>query len=124
VPLYDYKCKACSHEFSIGKRIADIDTLETCPGCKVECDKTNRVITKGREFYGEKPDEPFYSVALGKMVKGQSDLRRQAKDRGLIEIGNENVDTLLDRSAKEREKKNQDSWAEYTNPAPYTVRGA
>lgn len=101
-----------------------IDDLEPCPSCKSSCDKHCRIITKGREFYGEKPDEPFFSIPLGKWVKGNNDMRRQAKQRGLIEVGNEDVGKLMDRADRDRENKRNDGWREFTNPSAYQIRGA
>ncbi len=123
MPIYDYKCRDCSKEFNVTKSMSSIDDLEACPSCKFNCDKTCRLITTAKEFFGEKPDEPFFAHALGKMVKGKNDLRRQAKARGLIEVGNEDVGKLIDRSDREREKKANDRWSEFTNPTPYQVRG-
>lgn len=121
MPIYDYRCKGCGTDFEVMKRIAIADEVETCPSCSGECDKTHRIITKGKEFYGEKPDEPFYSVALGKWVKGNNDLRRQAKAKGLIEVGNEDINKLHDRTDRERERKSAQSWQDFINPT-YNVR--
>jgi putative FmdB family regulatory protein len=113
MPIYDYRCKKCKEPFEVLKSIRESDNMELCPHCNSECDKTHRVILCGKEFYGEKPEEPFYSIALGKWVKGISDNRRQAKARGLIEVGNEKVDKMLDRSDRERDQKSNSRWDEF-----------
>ena len=123
MPIYDYKCKSCQDVFDVYKTIANADIIETCPHCQAECDKTHRIIS-GHEFYGEKPEEPFFSVPLGKWVKGKNDMRRQAKQRGLIEIGNENIETLNDRADRDQQKRDRERWSEFTNPDSYKVRGA
>jgi putative FmdB family regulatory protein len=122
MPIYDYRCKSCGHDFDVTKRIADVDQLESCPSCSKECDGSCRLITKAKEFFGEKPEEPFYSIPLGKWVKGTKDMRRQAKAKGLIEIGNEDVNKLHDRSDREKESRSAKSWNEFINPT-YQVRG-
>ena len=122
MPIYDYRCKSCLDTFDVCKTISNADIIETCPHCKAECDKTHRIIS-AKEFYGEKPEEPFYSVPLGKWVKGKSDMRKQAKQRGLIEVGNENIDTLHDRADRDRKKREDNRWSEFTNPDAYQVRG-
>lgn len=124
MPTYDYRCAACKCDFDIIKSMSSIDVVESCPSCQSACDKSCRVITKGKEFYGEKPDEPFFSIPLGKWVKGNCDMRRQAKQRGLIEVGNEDVNKLVDRAERDREKKRNDGWREFTNPSAYQIRGA
>lgn len=124
MPTYDYKCKECSADFAIVKSMAEIDNIEHCPSCKIACDKSHRIIKTAKEFYGEKPDEPFFSQALGKWVKGNTDMRRQAKARGLIEIGNENVDKMYESAERSREKTANDRWRSITDPTPYQIRGA
>jgi putative FmdB family regulatory protein len=121
VPTYDYKCPTCNHQFDVVKRIANIDDLESCPACLNSCDKKSRIITKGKEFFGEKPDEAFYSVSLGKMVKSKKDQARQAKQRGWIEVGNEDVNKINQRADQERERRSSERWQEYLNPK-YNVR--
>lgn len=116
MPVYDYRCSECKHEFDVTKPISSIDDVECCPSCLASCDHSTRIIKTSKEFFGEKPEEPFFSVALGKMVSGNKDLRRQAKERGLIEVGNENVEKMIDRSDRERERRSQEKWSDYINP--------
>jgi putative FmdB family regulatory protein len=123
VPTYDYRCLDCKHDFEVIKSISSIDDLECCPSCLATCDKRARIITKGKDFFGEKPDEAFFSQALGKWVKSKKDQARQAKDRGWVEVGNENVERLHKYHDDIRDRKTRDSWAEFTNPTPYRVRG-
>jgi putative FmdB family regulatory protein len=113
MPLYDYMCGACSAEFSVVKSMADIDNIEPCPACQADCDRSCRLITTAKEFYGEKPEEPFYSVALGKWVKGNRDNRKQAKERGLIEVGNESIEKEHARYERDRERRSKDRWNDY-----------
>lgn len=124
MPIYDYRCKNCQDTFEVTKRIAQADEVETCPHCNSECDKDCRYISRPKEFYGEKPDEAFFSHALGKWVKSRKDQARQAKDKGWIEVGNDDVQRSHDRFDRDREKKSRDSWNEYINPGPYNIRGA
>jgi putative FmdB family regulatory protein len=124
VPIYDYKCKNCLDTFTATKRISQADELETCPHCEAECDKNCRYISGRVEFFGEKPDEAFFSNALGKWVKGKKDQAKQAKERGWIEVGNDDVNASHARNDREREKKSKESWNEYLSPTPYQIRGA
>ncbi len=121
MPIYDYKCDECKHEFTVTKSISNIDVVESCPSCLSCCDKKCRMITKGKEFFGEKPDEPFYSHTLGKWVKGIRDQRRQCKERGFIEVGNEDIGKLHDQSERERDRKSKEKWNDFINPR-YEVR--
>jgi putative FmdB family regulatory protein len=123
VPVYDYKCKHCEDTFEVTKRITDADMIESCPHCEAPCDKTCRYIATPKEFYGEKPEEPFYSIPLGKWVKGKNAMRREAKQRGMIEIGNENVEKLHDSVERDREKRSRDRYRSIYDTGPYQVRG-
>lgn len=123
MPIYDYKCKVCEDTFTVSKCIADADMIEDCPHCEAKCDKSCRLITTGKEFYGEKPEEPFYSLPLGKWVKGKNDMRRQAKAKGWIEVGNENVEKLHDSIDRDREKRSQDRYQSIYDTGTYQVRG-
>ena len=123
MPTYDYKCDDCSHDFVVVKSMSKLDEMETCPSCLASCDKRCRLITKGKEFFGEKPDEPYFSSALGKWVKGKKDEINQAKDRGWIEVGNQSVEKTEKEYENYRERKSAERWSEFTNPNPYRVRG-
>jgi putative FmdB family regulatory protein len=124
MPTYDYKCADCSHPFEVVKSMSQLDEMESCPSCLASCDKRCRLITKGKEFFGEKPDEPYFSSALGKWVKGKKDESKQAKERGWIEVGNQSVEKTEKEYQNYRDRKASDRWSEFTNPNPYRVRGA
>jgi hypothetical protein len=67
-------------------------------------------------FYGEKQDEPFYSIPLGKMVKSKKAMRQMAKDRGWEELGTTDIHRNIDSIDRAREKKSADSYAEFSAP--------
>lgn len=53
MPLYDYRCRACGHEFEIQQSISD-DALTECPSCKGELRKVFSPVGisfKGSGFY-------------------------------------------------------------------------
>jgi hypothetical protein len=94
--------------------VAEIDELETCPTCgrgKIEgCQRRLGVV----QFYGEKPDDAFYSVPLGKVVKSRKAQNREAKDRGWEEVGNVgNIEKHIDQTDKERERRIDSRWDEF-----------
>lgn len=54
MPTYDYKCKACNHQFEAFQRMSD-DPLKECPQCKGEVYRLisggTGLIFKGSGFY-------------------------------------------------------------------------
>lgn len=46
--IYAYRCTACSHDFEVVKRLAEIDRVETCPVC--QSDETGRVVAGAAGF--------------------------------------------------------------------------
>ncbi len=43
MPIYDYQCQKCGHEFEREQRIVE-DPIKTCPACKAP--KAKRLISK------------------------------------------------------------------------------
>jgi putative FmdB family regulatory protein len=54
MPLYEYRCKSCAHQFDIQQSFSD-DSLTVCPGCgQAELRKVFQpvgVAFKGSGFY-------------------------------------------------------------------------
>lgn len=112
MPTYRYKCPSCEYLFDTVKGVSEIDCLETCPSCgRSGIEGKSRVI-EPRQFYGEKPDEPFYSIPLGKMVSSKKAMRAEAKDRGWEEVGNSvtDIEKHIEQDQKGIEKKCQARW--------------
>lgn len=111
MPTYTYKCPSCVSEFDVTKSIDDIDSLESCPLCgRNSIEGRCRIISEPRNFYGQKAENPFYSQALGKWVKGQRDESKQAKSRGWEELGTTDIDRHIDTVDRDREKKLASRW--------------
>ena len=89
MPVYEYACEKCGHEFEAQQRITD-DPIKTCPVCKAR--KVKRLISqtsfvlKGGGWYAD-----LYSS------KGKSD-RPEAKGEGSAKS-----DRQLERSEPQRE---------------------
>jgi hypothetical protein len=92
--------------------VADIDNLETCPSCKVSEISGNNRIIRARIFYGEKPDDAFFSQALGKVVSSKKAQSAEAKRRGWEELGDTDIDKHINRLEKDREQKCNSRWEE------------
>lgn len=121
MPTYRYRCPSCDHQFDVVKSFTEIDELERCPSCnRGSIEGSNRVIGAVM-FHGEKPDEPFYSIPLGKMVKSKKELRGIAKSKGWEEVGTSNVEKQLETCDKILEQKTTDRYKEFF--APIEING-
>lgn len=86
--LYEYFCTECNKLTEIEKSLAELDRLEFCVSCDVEM---KRQISKHIGFKDEKAEsnEAFFSHALGQVVRNGKHQRELARERGLVEVGNE-----------------------------------
>lgn len=99
MPTYEYGCITCRHEFDIIKTVSMIDNQEFCPKCNSV--ETERYISR-TSFYGASDwDNVEYNPGLGIVTKNAKHRAREAKARGLIEVGNESFETV----SKELEAK-------------------
>lgn len=87
--IYEYSCEKCQKSVDVVKPLADYDRVEMCPTCSDT--KMIRAFAPTRtHLYGTKVEEAYFSHALGQVVKGDTHARQIAKQKGLIELGNEN----------------------------------
>ena len=91
---YPYQCKECKKLFSVFKSVKDINELETCPDCKAVCDEHCRYIGRTTFYGADDWDKAEYNPAFGKIIKNRKHRDLEAKRRGMVEIGNENVENI------------------------------
>lgn len=101
MPIYAYRCPNCEHRFEVYKSVRYINNIEHCEKCSTI---SNRVMSLTNFSGADDWNTQHFSPALGKWVKSNSELRREAKRRGLEEVGNEKPETLH----KIAEKRNQE----------------
>jgi len=65
LPIYDYQCKTCSHEFERNVKIANMHDVQSCP----ECDAESERVIRGCPSLGDpirlgliKPSDGFRDV--------------------------------------------------------------
>jgi len=113
--MYPYKCD-CSHEFEVVAKISEIDHAEiNCEKCDTLLSSKHRQIAKRQFFYGEKVEDAEYCSALGCVVKNKKHRQQIAKERGLVEVGNEHPDTIHKHFDTERKELQSTQDAELTH---------
>lgn len=99
---YPYRCLKCRHEWDVIKHHSRIDERETCPECGSQ--PAQRYIASGF-FYGEKVEDAEYNPAFGQVVRNKAHRRELAKQRGMVEIGNESPEAIHRHFDQERESR-------------------
>jgi putative FmdB family regulatory protein len=108
--IYPYRCPSCSKEFEVVKSVRDIDVVEYCPQC---ADIGVRYISRTSFFGASDWDKQEYNVGLGCVTKNSKHRDKIAKERGLVEIGNEDCEKTM----ASQDKKLNDRIEEATKPA-------
>lgn len=109
--IYPYQCQTCSHKFDVIKPHALLDERETCDQCGSQDTKRYLVPSRLNDIAAE---DAYWSHALGQVVKDTRQARRLAKERGMIEIGNESLESIKKHTDDEREKRLERSYDEVT----------
>lgn len=108
MPCYAYECQKCANAFDVVKAVADLNRTEACSECNSP--DTSRVISR-THFYGASDwDKAEYNPAFGKVIRNKKHRDAEAKARGMVEVGNENVEKIHEHFDKQLEKQNKDSW--------------
>lgn len=106
--IYDYACDKCSHLFEVVKPMKDSARAEKCVKCKSK--KVSRVWSKSISLIGTAVESPEYNPAFGMVVKNKYHRAELAKQRGMVEIGNENPNRLHSHFDAERLRKRAQNW--------------
>lgn len=102
--IYPYRCEH-NHEFEVTKSVRFIDDPENCPTCgKIGV----RYISRTHFFGASDWDTKEFNRGLGIVTRNKKHRDREAKARGLIEIGNENIDKFMDSQDKKLDQANEE----------------
>ena len=106
--IYPYRC-VCGKEFEVIKSSKNIDDIEICPECGHNCTKAERYISR-THFYGASDwDSLDYNPAFGKAVT-KKQAKAEAKRRGMIEVGNEDLSKYHKELDRDNERRRQEKW--------------
>lgn len=93
MPSYPYLCQNCNHRWDVVKSVRQIDDREMCPTCQ---SLDNRRYLTPVNFNGASDwDRAEFNPGLGCIIKNQKHRERVAKERGLVEVGNEDVSKFV-----------------------------
>lgn len=109
IPQYDWRCAKCDKEFDLVQSIKGYDGRGTCPTCG---NVSRERIIKGVHFIGAAVENAEYNPALGQVVKNSRHRADIAKQKGLVEIGNEPTEKIHKKFEQDRAEKLKKSWDE------------
>lgn len=85
--IYEYECTKCQCHFDVVKPVKDIDINEFCEKCG---NPAERIFVPSKVYFsGEKVTHAEYNPAFGCVIKNKRHRDDLAKERGMIEIGND-----------------------------------
>ena len=102
MPFYPYECSNCEHSYEVVKSVSEINLEEKCPKCN---HVTNRTIAK-QQFIDKTAAGDWNSKEWNPGLGGAyspKEATKEAKRRGLIEIGNECPDKTEKHYKRQRE---------------------
>lgn len=100
--IYEYEC--CDDVFEVIKPVSDIDLPEDCPHCKKPA---RRIISKSNFYGADDWDNATFCPGLGQVIKSNKHRAKIARQRGLEEIGNEDMGKISRQADAERQAQSQ-----------------
>ena len=99
--IYPYLCVKCNNTFEVVKHHSLSSSKESCPKCSGE---TKYVYTVPQINTQQCQEYAEFNPALGCVVNNRAHKKEITKQMGLIEIGNEPVEKIHQKSAETKEK--------------------
>lgn len=84
---YEYYCEKCDTKFDVVKSVKDIDVNEFCPDCETPAER--KFVPSSLYFSGTRVEHAEYNPGLGAVTKNKKHRAELAKQKGLIEVGND-----------------------------------
>lgn len=106
--IYPYLCEECGHKFEVIKFVAEIDRPEPCEKCSSPL--THRYIGRTHFFGAGDWNTQQFNPGLGCYTKSNKHAAKIAKERGLIEVGNESAEKVHKHYDDMRERDWQRGW--------------
>ena len=112
MPTYAYLCAACSADFDVVKRMAELDRAEACPACSHENGPRSRQMQRTNFSGASDWNTQTWNPGLGCYTKSNKHAAQIAKSKGMIEIGNEKPETVHAHFDRQREDTREQRWRE------------
>lgn len=106
MPTYVYQCTKCAKRTEIVKSMHDSGREEICSECSITL---SRVYTTF-QILGAKVEDAEFNPGLGCVTKSAKHRAEIAKQKDLIEVGNETPDTLYKETVVKREQEREKEW--------------
>lgn len=98
--IYVYHCSKCKKDFDVCKRVSEINTSETCSICGSEMKR--KFILPKLEIYGHcSTQSAYYHPGLGCVVRDDKHAKKIAKERKLVECGDQKPEKFLKPKVKD-----------------------
>lgn len=107
---YVYHCRKCGQSFDVIKSVRDMEVSENCIYCGEFADR--QFVPSKIHLMHTKVEHPEYNPGLGCIVRNKDHRAQIAKERGLIEVGNESSENWGKKLAKEKEEKQEKAYEE------------
>lgn len=101
--IYEYRCEKCDSTFDVIKPASEMTREEKCNGC--ESPAKRMFLPKKLYFCNTAVEHAEFNPGLGCVVKNSKHRAEIAKQKGLVEIGNEKTEKIHKKIEKEREEK-------------------
>lgn len=120
MPCYAYKCHSCHHTFDVVKSVRQIDDSESCEKCKAP-DAIRYLVPVN--FNGASDwNNQGWNPGLGCVTKSNAHASKIAKERGLIEVGNEDCVKTVAAQERKLEKTVDDNFEKSFEPMVYGLK--
>lgn len=109
MPTYEFKCEGCGLLFDVVRSITEFTRDLDCTSCGK---KSDLQVSSNRNLFSVSgiPESPQFNPGLGAVTKGTKHAERLAKERGMIPVGNEKVETVNKYFDKVKDDKAKRSW--------------
>ena len=106
MPIYPYRCDACGHCVEVVRSIKD---PSTAPACSV-CAATMGYVFTRTTVIGAAVQHAEFNPGLGCVTRSKQHRAAIVKERGLIELGNENRESVGKTIKQDHERKRAQEW--------------